>query len=71
MGEDRHELYRMTYNVLDLDEFIEKYRDRHTVAYIAYVLLRVKEAHPTCTMKEVISKAKTYLDGFKQHNNKS
>ena len=71
MGEDRHELYRMTFTVIDLDEFIQKYKDQHSTAYLMHTLLRVRETHPADTIKEVINKAKTYLDGFKQSNNKS
>jgi hypothetical protein len=65
MAEDRHEAYRYVYGSMEINNLFKRYDGKHSPVHITYILLQIKHANPTSTVRNVIEDAKKYLDGIR------
>lgn len=63
MAEDRHEMYRALFATADLNRLFKEFKNKHSVASIAYDLLIMQQKHPNEPVSIIVDKTRNLLNG--------
>ena len=61
MVDDRHSAYRSMHAIKDVQELFDLFKNEHSPAVIAYILLSVQKENPNDTISTIINIAKKAL----------
>jgi hypothetical protein len=63
MADDRHETYRALFATAELNKLFKDFKNKHSVASIAYDLLTMQKTYPNESVPVIVDKTRELLNG--------